>query len=180
MIHMFDKYTKIALAVNACKKGVDGRKKLQKMIYVAKTLGYPFTEGYTIYWYGPYSHELAAELKRMNELDLLSEESRDSSYVIKLTRSGKAFLEHFKHGITKEMGNDKLNKMEDLLKKLSQYEPWKLEILATLFYFYEIEHRDFETLKKVVRRVKPKFKDQEIDSMAKVAQSFLEKYTADQ
>jgi hypothetical protein len=30
---MFDEYTKIALAVDACKRGIDGRKKLQNDIH---------------------------------------------------------------------------------------------------------------------------------------------------
>ncbi len=38
---------------------VTGRKKLQKMIYIAKKLGFPFQEKFEFHFYGPYSEELS-------------------------------------------------------------------------------------------------------------------------
>lgn len=162
---MFEDYAITALVVDVCRNGVDGRKKLQKMIYVAKVLGYPITEDFTLYLYGPYSEELAGELQCMKELKILTENMLDSSYTIKLTENGKTFLENFRANIVQKMGRETLEKMEKLLEELSSYNPWKLELIATLFYFYHVGYRDFNELQNVVRRVKPKFSSEEIRTM---------------
>ena len=177
---MFEAYTKIALAVDTCNGRVDGRKKLQKMIYIAKALGYPLREDFTLYWYGPHSHELTAELRRMDELNILSEDKPDFSYVFELTENGKTFLTYCETDIVEEMGSETLNKMVELFRDLSHFNPSELEILATLFYFYEIEHRDFDLLKDVVKQMKPKFNHQKISTMAKKMQLFIEKYSVNQ
>ncbi len=176
---MFEAYTRIALAVNACKDGVRGRKKLQKMIYIAQALGYPFREDFTLYWYGPYSHELASELRRMEELSILNER-QPPPYIIELTETGKSFLEYFKNNIIKEMGTEQFPKMIDLFRYLSHYRPWQLEILATLFYFHRVENRGPDLLKDVVGKIKPKFSSQEIDVMAKKMTLCIRKFSADQ
>ena len=173
---MFEEYTKIALVVEACKRGVGGRKKLQKMVYIAQALGYPLREDFTLYLYGPYSEELAAEVQRMKELNLLDERKLDSSYIIKLTNNGKALLEYFLNNITKEVGNDNVKRMKDLFGELSKYDPWKLEIVATLFYFYHIGYFDMNELRKAVKRAKPKFSPNEIDNMTEDVQLFIDKY----
>lgn len=177
---MFEVYTKIALAVDACRGHVDGRKKLQKMIYIAKVLGYPLREDYTLYFYGPYSEELAGELQRMKELDLLDERKLDSFYNIKITKNGKDLLNYFQTNIEKEMGIEKLNKMRTLFKELGYYDPWQLEILATLFYFYQIGYSDFNELQRIVRRVKPKFSSRQISTMTEKVRIFIEKFAVQQ
>lgn len=177
---MFEEYTKIAYAVDACKRGVDGRKKLQKMVYIAKVLGYPLQEDFTLYLYGPYSEELAGELQRMKELDLLDERSLDSSYIIKLTENGKEFLSYFQTNIEKDIGTEELNKMKILFKELSNYEPWKLEIIATLFYFYQTGYNDFDELQDAVKRAKPKFSSKQISTMMKKVRGFIDKFSVQQ
>ncbi|KYK32444.1 MAG: hypothetical protein HXS48_14105 [Theionarchaea archaeon] len=177
---MFEAYTKIALAVDACKGHVEGRKKLQKMIYIAKVLGYPLREDYTLYLYGPYSEELAGELQRMKELDLLDERKLDSSYSIKITKNGKDLLNYFQTNIEKEMGIEKLNKMRTLFKELGYFDPWQLEILATLFYFYQIGYSDFNELQRIVRKVKPKFSPKQISTMTEKVRMFIEKFAVQQ
>jgi len=174
---MFDEYTKIALAVDACKRGIDGRKKLQKMIYIAKVLEYPLREDFTLYLYGPYSEELAGELQRMKELDLLDERSLDSSYIIKLTENGKEFLDYFQTDIEGDIGTEKLNKMKILFKELSRYDPWELEIIATLFYFYQTGYNDFDELQDAVRKAKPKFSSKQISTMMEKVREFIDKFS---
>ncbi|MGD2246860.1 MAG: hypothetical protein PVF58_00525 [Candidatus Methanofastidiosia archaeon] len=173
---MFEKYAKLALAVSMCDGQVNGRKKLQKMIHITKVLGYPFKERFTLYWYGPYSQELAGELKRMDELNILDETKPDYSYQIKLTETGKKFLIDSESTISDETGTEIFNNMKALLKDLNKLNAWQLEILATLFYFNEIEQRDIETLKKATKKIKPKFDDKDVDIMAKKMQELIEKY----
>lgn len=57
--------------VSAC-QSVDGRKKLQKMVYILQECGYPFHERYTLHLFGPYSGELKHEIDMLVG-DLLEE-----------------------------------------------------------------------------------------------------------
>jgi uncharacterized protein YwgA len=177
---MFDEYVKISLVVDACGGEIDGRKKLQKMVYIAKVLGYPLREEYTLYLYGPYSEDLAGELQRMKELNILHEHKLDSSYHIRITQNGKEFLNYFQSTIENDVGTEKLNKMKTLFKELHCYNPWELEMLATLFYFYQIGHNDFNELQEVVGRVKPKFSSSQISTMMNNVQALIENFAVDQ
>lgn len=53
---------------------VRGRKKLQKMVFVAQSLGYPFQEPFELHVWGPYSEVLALKLKEMTEWGFAAEE----------------------------------------------------------------------------------------------------------
>jgi uncharacterized protein YwgA len=46
---------------------VRGRKKLQKMVFIAQRLGYPFSEPFDLHVWGPYSDLLAVKLKEMTD-----------------------------------------------------------------------------------------------------------------
>lgn len=46
---------------------VRGRKKLQKMVFIAQSLGYPFSEPFALHMWGPYSEVLAMKLKEMTD-----------------------------------------------------------------------------------------------------------------
>lgn len=173
---MFEEYAKIAFAVDACGGRVDGRKKLQKILYIAKVLAFPLREGYTLYLYGPYSEELAAGLQRMKELHIVEERELDSSYRIQMTESGKEFLDYFRGKIEGDVGTEILNRMHTLFGELNRYDPWKLEILATLFYFYHVGYHDFDELHSVVKKVKPRFSCDNISMMVKDVQTFIEKF----
>lgn len=175
-MYMFEEYTKIALVVDACSGRIDGRKKLQKMIYIAKVLGYPFKEDYTLYFYGPYSEELAGELQRMKELNILHERELDSFYIITLTENGKEFLDYFQSNIERDIETEKFDRMKILFKKLNFYTSGDLEIIATLFYFYQIGYDDFDELQKAVKRVKPRFSSSQITTMMEEVQPIIEKF----
>lgn len=173
---MFEEYAKIALAIDTCQSGVDGRKKLQKMIHIAEVLGYPLEEYFTLHLYGPYSQELAADVQRMKEMNIVIEREMDNYYIIKLTEDGEKFLEHFQENIKEDIGVEKFNKMKNLFRKLSFFEPWKLEIISTLFYFYQIGYTDFDHLQQKVRKAKPKFSPAQISDMLKEVRTFIEEF----
>lgn len=46
---------------------IRGRKKLQKMVFIAQSLGYPFPEPFDLHVWGPYSDVLAVKLKEMTD-----------------------------------------------------------------------------------------------------------------
>ena len=177
---VFEEYAKIALAISTCQGGVDGRKKLQKMIHIAEALGYPLEEYFTLHLYGPYSQELAADVQRMKERDIVTEREMDNYYTIKLTKNGKEFLKRFQKNVKEDLGTEKFNKMKNLFRKLSFYEPWKLEIISTLFYFYQIGYTDFDQLQQRVKRVKPKFDFKQISDMMKEVQTFIKEFMVHQ
>ena len=58
-------------------QGITGRKKLQKMMYIAKKLGYPVHEKYEFHMYGPYSEELTARIEELCTMGFLSEQKED-------------------------------------------------------------------------------------------------------
>ncbi len=50
-----------------------GRKKSQKIIYIAKKMQYPFYEKYDFHFYGPYSEELTLRIEELCNLGFLDE-----------------------------------------------------------------------------------------------------------
>lgn len=146
------------------------------MIHIAKVLGYPFKEYFTLHLYGPFSQELAADVQRMKEMDIVVEREKDKYYMIKLTKNGEKFLERFQKNIKEDIGVEKFNKMKNLFRELSSYEPWKLETLSTLFYFYQIGYTDFDQLQQRVKRAKPKFSPAQLSDMMKKVRMFVEEF----
>lgn len=53
---------------------IRGRKKLQKMVFIAQSLGHPFGEAFQMHMWGPYSETLALKLREMSEWGFASEE----------------------------------------------------------------------------------------------------------
>lgn len=53
---------------------VRGRKKLQKIVYIAQSLGYAFPEPFDLHVWGPYSEVLAVKLQEMTEWGFAQEE----------------------------------------------------------------------------------------------------------
>lgn len=54
---------------------IRGRKKLQKMVFIAQSLDYPFTEPFDLHVWGPYSELLAIKLKEMTDWGFAQEEA---------------------------------------------------------------------------------------------------------
>jgi len=71
---------------------VIGRKKLQKMVYIAKKLNYPFYEKYNFHFYGPYSEEVTLRVEELCNLGFLHELKENkggySQYRYSLTETG--------------------------------------------------------------------------------------------
>src|SRR3954466_4884393 len=73
-----------------------GRKKLQKMIYIAKKITFPFQERFQFHFYGPYSEELTLRVEELCNMGFLDEVKENkggySQYRYTMTESGKEFL----------------------------------------------------------------------------------------
>lgn len=59
-----------------------GRKKLQKIIYIAKKLELPFYEKYDFHFYGPYSEELTLQVEELCNLGFLHEVKEKKAAII--------------------------------------------------------------------------------------------------
>lgn len=136
---------------------VTGRKKLQKMVYIAKKMNFPFQEKYQFHMYGPYSEELTLRVEELCNMAFLSEKMEDKGsyvqYTYASTEEGRQFLS------TMENSNTKLDQcIERLNDKSSRF----LEMVSTLLYFDHIE-RLAQVEKLHVVKGKLKFSEKEVE-----------------
>lgn len=138
----------IARLVKACGK-VDGRKKIQKMVYILQQAGHPFREEFGYLHYGPYSSELKAEIDSLvtSTVGLLEETPQPiidhTSYVYKPTQKLEHSLESL--GIAGEPA------WADLARTLNKLNASQLEAISTILFLRE---RGFEG-----EQLESKFKD---------------------
>src|SRR6478672_10315481 len=75
---------------------IAGRKKLQKMIYIAKKISFPFQERFQFHFYGPYSEELTLRVEELCNMGFIEEvkEKKGGYYQYRytLTEGGMEFL----------------------------------------------------------------------------------------
>ncbi len=69
---MFKEHARIMNAIAASGE-IAGRKKLQKIIYIAKKLSFPFQEKFEFHFYGPYSEELTLRIEELCNMGYLHE-----------------------------------------------------------------------------------------------------------
>lgn len=143
---MMEKYVLLGELFRRIPK-IQGRKKLQKIVYICQQLGVPFQEGFHFHHYGPYSHALALEIEEMRALGLLQE--RDSktgcdypTYEYELTVAGKKHLTSGSHAYD-------LSSYEKLLATLNSRTPRELELISTVFYLQAMDYEDGELADKV-------------------------------
>ncbi|MCG3087026.1 YwgA family protein [Sporosarcina cyprini] len=109
---------------------VSGRKKLQKMVYIAKKMNFAFVEKYELHMYGPYSEELTLRVEELCAMGFLSEQCTDKgSYVqyhYNVTEEGERFLE------TADTPHEMLS---ICIGKLNGKSSRFLELVSTLLYF---------------------------------------------
>lgn len=136
---------------------VVGRKKLQKMVYIAKKLDYPFNEKYNFHMYGPYSEELTLRVEELCTMGFLSERKEDKGayqqYRYTVTEEGTSFTDCFARETLD------LTKVVDALNTQSSR---FLELVSTLLYFDALS-REEQVAKLRVVKAKLNFTDEEIE-----------------
>lgn len=107
-----------------------GRKKLQKMIYIAKKIAFPFQERFQFHFYGPYSEELTLRMEELCNMGFLNEvkEKKGGYYQYRytLTDSGKEFL---------SLNEVEMPFLQECLLDMNQKNARFLELVSTVFYF---------------------------------------------
>lgn len=119
-----------------------GRKKLQKIVYIAKKLEIPFTERYKFHMFGPYSEELTLRIEELCNLGFLSEVKEDKGgyqqYRYALTEEGLSFLQLYPLEVPF---------LEKVVGSMNEQSSRFLELVSTLLYFEELPKE--EAIEKV-------------------------------
>lgn len=120
---------------------IDGRKKIQKIVYLINNKMSNAFGDYRFYLYGPYSDQLFYELRNLNDDEIINEINNTQSYSYVITTKGKEFLAL----LETKMNSEDIEKFE-IVKKLNDYSSEDLEIMASLYYisreFNEISYDD--------------------------------------
>ena len=126
---MLDDHAKVMQAVLAAGE-IIGRKKLQKMIYIAKKMDFPFQERFQFHFYGPYSEELTLRVEELCNMGFLNEvkEKKGGYYQYRytLTDSGKEFL---------SLNEVEMPMLDGCLVDMNDQNARFLELVSTVLYF---------------------------------------------
>ncbi|MDR6999413.1 YwgA family protein [Neobacillus niacini] len=107
-----------------------GRKKLQKMIYIAKKVSFPFHEKFQFHFYGPYSEELTLRVEELCNMGFLNEVKEKKGgyfqYRYTLTENGREFL---------SLNEVEMPYLQDCLEDMNSQNARFLELVSTVLYF---------------------------------------------
>ncbi|WP_449620150.1 YwgA family protein [Robertmurraya sp. Marseille-Q9965] len=130
---MLKDHAKLMQAIAASGE-IIGRKKLQKMIYIAKKVTFPFQERFQFHFYGPYSEELTLRVEELCNMGFIDEvkEKKGGYYQYRytLTESGKEFL---------SLNEVEMPYLEDCLTDMNGQNARFLELVSTVLYFDNLE-----------------------------------------
>lgn len=135
---------------------VSGRKKLQKMVYIAKHMQMDFHERFEFHMYGPYSEELTLRVDELCNLGLIDEqkESRGAiqMYRYTLNENGRDFLRF--HEVDFGVG-------ERLISRMNEENSRFLELVSTILYFANLSYEEMKH-KIFTLKSKQRYTDEEI------------------
>lgn len=135
---MLEEHAKIIQFIGVA-DGITGRKKLQKMVYIAKKLQFPYNEKYEFHVYGPYSVELTQRVEELCNMGFLDEERQDKGsyvqYKYQMTNAGEHFTQMAQ---VPEASQALLSCIQQMKTKSSRF----LELVSTLLYFDKMPKED--------------------------------------
>jgi uncharacterized protein YwgA len=127
---------------------ITGRKKLQKMIYIAKKISFPFQERFQFHFYGPYSEELTLRVEELCNMGFINEVKEKKGgymqYRYTLTDSGKDFL---------SVNEVAMPSLPDCLADMNEQNARFLELVSTVLFF---ENLTKEEVHEKISKVKSK------------------------
>src|SRR6476620_9739370 len=136
---------------------VIGRKKLQKMIYIAKKMDFPFQERFQFHFYGPYSEELTLRVEELCNMGFLNEvkEKKGGYYQYRytLTDSGREFL---------SLNEVEMPMLDDCLVDMNDQNARFLELVSTVLYFDNLPKEEV-TNKVFTLKSSQRYTEAEID-----------------
>jgi len=174
-----EQYAKL-LAVFEQSAKVHSRIKAQKMFYILKSLGYPVSEKFEYRNYGPYSEELASELRSSVNADFLSEEKTKREeewtdetivyqrYDYSITPKGKEFLRAYLNRLPQL--SPVTQTMANVAAELNGYTPKQLELISTIMFLEDQPVRS-DLILSMVQSLKPQFTMHEIQEATEIVKS---------
>ncbi len=134
-----------------------GRKKLQKMIFIAKKLTFPFQEKFQFHFYGPYSEELTLRVEELHNMGFITEVKEKKGgyfqYRYTVTEEGENFLEMYK---------TEMPHLRDCLTDMNEKPSRFLELVSTVLYFDNLP-KDEVKEKVFTLKSKQKYTEEEIE-----------------
>lgn len=153
---MLKDHAKIIHAISVSGE-VIGRKKLQKMIYIAKKMEFPFQERFQFHFYGPYSEELTLRVEELCNMGFLDEvkEKKGGYYQYRytLTEAGQEFLGE---------NSVEMPCLSDCLTDINDQNARFLELVSTVLYFDNLPEAEVREKIQTVKKSQ-KYTDGEID-----------------
>jgi len=132
---------KMLLHLISVGKVIKGRKKLQKIVYILKKLGIPFSEKFKLYHFGPYSIDLQLEVDELVSLGMVDEKWEGNLCVYCINNRENSLKE------------SSLIRA-DIVNILNEKDTSLLELLSTYLYLIEMEG-DEEIAKMKLKIIKP-------------------------
>ncbi|UFJ40226.1 YwgA family protein [Brevibacillus humidisoli] len=153
---MFKGHAKIVRLVEVLGE-VTGRKKLHKMVYIAKKMQVDFDDRFEFHMYGPYSEELTVRVDELCSLGLLDEQ-KESKGAIEVYRytvndAGREFLQH---------QDVDLGGGEPLFRRMNEENSRFLELVSTILFFDYLPYDEMKT-KVFTLKSKQRYTEEEID-----------------
>ncbi|WP_445488931.1 YwgA family protein [Niallia sp. 03133] len=154
---MLKDHAKIINAIAASGE-IIGRKKLQKMIYIAKKLDFPFQEKYQFHFFGPYSEELTLRVEELCNMGFLKEVKEKKGgyfqYRYSLTENGKEFL---------ELNEVDMPFLPSCLSDMNEQNSRFLELVSTVLFFDNLTKEEVKE-KVFTLKSKQKYTDEEVEN----------------
>lgn len=120
----------------AGESGLQGRKRLQKVVYLLQQAGCPFDCQYVLHHYGPYSRDVADVCDDMVAADLVEEQRSPMSVGTQYTY---CLPERTQQMLRSTPPSAALEPYKSLADKLIAEDVWQLELGATIAFFFERE-----------------------------------------
>ena len=162
------KYARLVAIVQHCGT-IHSRIKMHKILYVLKSLGYPVRERFEYRHYGPYSEDLAAELRSAVNADYVQESMTETlgeedeepykRYDYSPGRRGSDLVAGvFPSDPTLAAVTDA---MASVAEELNESPPLRLELVATLMFLQDENVRP-DLIVGVLQASKPQYTEAEI------------------
>jgi hypothetical protein len=153
------------MAVFGAAGEIVGRKKLQKMIFIAKKMNFPFEEKFEFHFYGPYSEELTLRIEELCNVGFIEEVKEDkggySQYRYRITPSGREFL---------ESESVHMPLLKECLTNMNGQSARFLELVSTVLYFDHLPKKEVAEKIMDLKR-KQNYSLEEIDEAYEYIQS---------
>lgn len=160
---------------------INGRTRIQKMLYLTDQIGWNAVKDYHFYQYGPYSQWLKRALDLLENKKLIEEKQEEIDegkflYKYKITEIGLKFLQ--KLDVDSLKLTDKTTIFLDALKK---YRTDDLELMSSLYFIKKSDPEvdTDEKLVKVIHLHKPRFSPEQIEQNLRVF-PLMEQYAVNQ